>query len=117
MQKIGIPQTPPALVIGTANVQKLHEAGYRIVPSVATAAMKDAAANVMRKSHDAGLPWVGSREKAAIRWEAMLAAWDRDYDGLRRGVRLDPEPLPPIRKRWRLGRWFEFNIGWLVERP
>lgn len=117
MRKEGIPANPPATIIGTMAVEALHAAGFRIVPAVATTAMKEAARNAMWKRRAEGATaWVSEREKAAIRWEAMLAVWILDYEGLAKGRKRDPEPEIPTKRRWRLGRWFEMDIGWLVEK-
>lgn len=116
MEKVGIPNKRPAVIIGTNNVKALHEAGYRIVPSVATSSMKNAAILVMRKRQTLGFPWVSNAEKAGIRWEAMLSSWKNDYDGMVKGLHIGPEPEPPIRWHWKLGKLFEMRIGWLIEK-
>ena len=96
---------PPALIIGTANVEKLHAAGYRIMPAVASRAMRKAAAGVL-SHHQEGQPWIGSEDKAALRYEAMLSAWTHDYNAKDRGR--EPEPI----WRWAWGRFLEVAVFW-----
>lgn len=58
--------------------ERLRNEGLCIVPIKPSDAMKDAAAQAMRKRKEAmGSEWflVDNKTKAAIRWTAMLNAW------------------------------------------
>jgi hypothetical protein len=120
MNNPGIANTPPAMLIGKEAVEKLHEAGYRIVPKQATHSMKDAAMKAMWPRNRRGLSWVSDMEKAGIRYEAMLAAWKIDSKGMVQGAQLDQLGAQFAGKkpswRWRLGRWFDMRLYWKIER-
>lgn len=57
---------------------QLRKEGLCIVPLTPTPAMKGAAADAMRRRQaDMGEDWfaVSNKEKAGLRWTAMLEAW------------------------------------------
>jgi hypothetical protein len=108
----------PAHIIGAEAVEALHRAGYRIVPTVPSPAMRRAAAEAMAtRKRKMGVQWfyVSNRDKAAIRWAAMLDVWVRDKEGLSNPPHLAPKPQP--RWSWKLGRFFQIAVDWAYEAP
>lgn len=108
----------PAHIIGAAAVEALHQAGYRVVPTVPSLPMRRAAAECMAiRKRKMGVDWsyVSNVDKAAIRWTAMLNTWVRDKEGLTNPPPQAPETPP--RWSWKLGRFFEIAVDWVVERP
>lgn len=105
----------PAQIIGAEAVEALHTAGYRIVPTVPTMAMRRAAASAMAlRKVGLGAAWfyVSNVDKAALRWTAMLDAWHRDREGLKSYQKPAPEADIPERWSWSLGRFFRIAAGW-----
>lgn len=70
--------SPPEHLIGAPAVERLRQAGLVIVPLAAICSMREAASQAMRKRQMVmGEDWVyvSNKQKAAIRWNAMIEAY------------------------------------------